>query len=288
MSTTKRQALKITGRKRPYPINVEIFDSAEEVVEAGRQRPFKGSPFDDMKTEHYRDWHGCGSYDEALELMRVGYQPTVEELRKSFKITKSGERARFSFNNSIVGFAPVVPLAMMGVPNNMINMTMTPIKTKVIDVYYDMTASAAISSKQIIDAGRQILAAIIELEKQGYRFNIYATQTYSDSNDADMLVVKVKSAGRPIDLKRISVPLTHTSFFRVIGFDWYSKFPTSKHRSCYGHAIGYEFNSREIKEMSEQLFGRSAIYMSASSIIRKDKNYIEGVLTNGECKTNKR
>lgn len=264
-----------------FDFNIEEYDSAMEVVEKCKSRRRTSSSFHDMKTHNiHMSWHGVESYDDALELMRTGYQPTVEKLRSALKVTKSGEGARFSFRNEIQGFAPVVPLALKGVPNCMINMSMKPIKAKVIDVYYDVVANCGHSSDEIIGAGQKFLASVVELERQGYRFNLYAVQTYSDSNSADMLVVRVKRDSQPLDLKRVSFSLTHTGFFRVIGFDWYSKVPGGKYRSGYGSALSYNLSETGRKEAAKKLFGNNAVYISAAEIIDKDEKHIKEVLTN--------
>ena len=274
-----RDAVAI-GRK----FHIEEFDSAMEVAETCKSRKITDGRFDDVKNERFENWRGVKSYDEALEFLKTGYQPTVEKLRTAFKVSKSGEGTRFSFLNQIQGFAPVVPLALKGVPNCMINMQMKPIKAKVIDVYYDMTASAKTDSKDIIKAGQKILSAVIELERQGYRFNLFAIQTYADSSSCDMLAVRVKRDSQPLDLKRISFPMTHTAFFRVIGFDWYSKVPGGKYRGGYGHAISYDFSTEKLNVIAKTLFGKNAIYMSAVKVLGQDEEHIKEVLTNGNSK----
>lgn len=279
----KDKRIKINSRKT-IAFHVEHFDSAQEVARTCATRQITSDRFDDMRKRDIDSWFGVKSYDEALELLRNGYQPTVDAMSGVFKASRNGVAKRITFQNEIQGFAPVVPLALKGVPNCMVNMTMKPIKAKVIDVYYDMTASCSVKSSDIIKAGQALLGTIVELEKQGYRFNIYAVQSYSDEVSCDMLAVKVKSSGQPLDLKRISFPLTHTAFFRVIGFDWYSKVPGGKHRAGYGHALGYEINNAELQESAKQLFGKSAVYFSAANIIGKDKESIKEVLTNGNSK----
>lgn len=279
----KDKRIKVNSRKT-IAFHVEHFDSAQEVARTCATRQITSDRFDDMRKRDMDSWFGVKSYDEALELLRNGYQPTVDAMGGVFKASRNGVAKRITFQNEIQGFAPVVPLALKGVPNCMVNMTMKPIKAKVIDVYYDMTASCSVKSSDIIKAGQALLGTIVELEKQGYRFNIYAVQSYSDEVSCDMLAVKVKSSGQPLDLKRISFPLTHTAFFRVIGFDWYSKVPGGKHRSGYGHPLGYKINNAELQESAKQLFGKSAVYFSAANIIGKDKESIKEVLTNGNSK----
>lgn len=280
MSTIKR--VKTSECKE---IHFERFDSAAEVVETCRHRKITDSSFENMQRKSLRkNWHGVNNYEEALELMKTGYQPAVESLKGVFKADVKGSAGRYSFTNSIQGFAPIVPLALKGVPNSMLNMQMKTIKAKVIDVYYDMTSSSGTSPEQIMDAGNKLLGTIIELERQGYRFNLYAVQAYHDSSDTDMLVVKVKNANQPLDIRRVSFPLIHTAFFRVIGFDWYSKMPGGKYRCAYGHALGYDYSEETLTKMAKELFGNNSVYFSATKIIGEDKDHIREVLKNGNSK----
>ena len=263
--------------------NIERYESAIEVVTNCKKRTRTNDSFHDMPNESMGSWYGVDSYEQALDFMKNGYQPTVDSLRNVFKANKNGESTRFAFMNEVQGLAPVVPLALKGVPNCMLNMHMKPIKAKVVDIYYDMVASSGTDSKDIIKAGQTLLGTVVEMERQGYRFNLYAVQTYSNNSSCDMLVVKVKDARQPLDLKRISFPLTHTGFFRVIGFDWYSKVPDGKYRSCYGCALSYTLEGRFKKTMKE-LFGKNTISFSAVDIMRGGKDYVRTEVETNDSK----
>lgn len=278
MSTIKNFKFDVKGHKN-YKVQVESYDSAMEVADKCKMRALTSQSFDDQSTKCFGSWEGVSSYDEAIDFLWNGYQPIVEDMRGEFKSNRTGVGGRFKFQNAVAGFAPVVPLAMMGVPNSMIDMRMKPIKTKVIDVYYDMTCSCGTSSEEIVENGKKLLGAIVELEAQGYRFNLYAVQTYCDRTDADMLVVKVKSSTQPLDLKRISFPLCHTAFFRVIGFDWYSKVPNGTYRFGYGHAAYHEFHS-DMDEFYKKLFGNNAVCFSGTAILQQGKEHIKEVMIN--------
>ena len=268
--------------------NVEVFNSAGEVVDVSARRKITNSSFHDFDNGYMpgREW--CGNFrtfEEVKTAMREGYQPTVDKLKGAFKANLAGQAKRISFFNDVVGFAPIVPLALMGIPEAMQNSYMKPIKAKVIDVYYDMTCSWSVDSDDIIKAGQTLLGAILELEMQGYKFNLYATQSYSGDGDCDMLCTKIKSSNTPLDLKRMSFPLTHTAYFRVIGFDWYSKFPIGKYRSCYGHSIAYDKSQEEITKEFQRLFGKGAMFFTATTLVKKgDKadEYLKGTAPESE------
>ena len=286
MSTIIERKIKVRGDKN-YKIELELYNSAVEVYEDCKSRKITDHSFKDMARESMGSFQGVKNYEEALGYLRNGYQPTVERLREKLNIKDPGQK-RISFTNNVVGAAPVVPLALKGVPNCMIDTKMKQIKCKVIDVYYDMTCSCGTESEDIIKNGQKLLGAILDLEHQGYRFNIYALQTYSNSSGADILAVKIKSSNQPLDLKRMSFPLTHTAFFRVIGFDWYSKFPKGTYRSCYGHALGYEFNKSECNKIIEEIFGTNAILIIGKDILHEGEEHIREVLRDaGKKRTGK-
>lgn len=283
----KEYKLKCAGG---YRIMVESYNSAMEVVNDCRKRSITDRSFDNMNDGRLggkdEEWCGVKSYDDALEFLQNGYQPIVDKLKENLKFNLQGDGKRISFKNDVVGYAPIVPLAVLGVPNNMINSTMKKIKAKVVDVYYDITCSFGTSSDDIIKYGTHVLSAIIKLEQSGYRFNLYGIQSYSDNKDADLMCVKIKDACQPIDLKRCSFPLAHTGFFRVIGFDWYSKTPKGRYRSCYGRAMAHEDKiNKKLSEAFKEMFGQNAVYISATNIQKlgdKAKEHLKEVLTNAK------
>lgn len=287
MSVRKEKMVEIDYKR--FDTHVEIYNSAEEVVKDCASRHTRISGYEVTKIS--KDWCGVTSYAEALNLMKDGYQPVVETLSSAIKVTPR-EGKRISFNNNVQGFAPVVPLALKCVPNSMVDMRMKPIKSKVIDVYYDMTASCMTEPEQFIKAGKYLLGAIIELEKSGYRFNLYAVQTYycDSKKSVDMLCVKVKSSDKPLDLKRMSFPLTHPAFFRVIGFDWEGKSPITRDIGyTRGKALGYNHSKETLNKLVATLFGTTACYVSCAKFIKDGYNQeeLKEVFTNAGQKTRK-
>lgn len=271
---------KILKCRRNYKIHVEEFNSAMEVAETCKNRSRTSTSFHDTPNERMRtSWHGVENYDEALDLLRNGYEPQVT--MAEIKRIANGTDKRISFVNDIVGFTPVVPLALSGVPNCMVNTRMRPMKNKVVSIYYDMTHSCGVTPEDIIDDGKKILGAIMAIESKGYRVNLFAVQTYSDESSTDMLVVKVKSSDRPFDLKRMSFPTMHTAFFRVIGFDWYSKVPNGTYRCGYGHSFGRELEGKT-KDAIRETFGDGAIYLCDTILRKETKESLESVLSGSE------
>ena len=259
-------------------LNMEVYTSANQIVDDLQTRK---KTSDSFKFDEYRDarWVGAGR-EQTYKMLREGYQPTVDKMKSVTKFTAGGIKKRTQFMNHVEGFAPIVPNAILGLPNSMITSYTKPIKTKVIDVYYELTCGCDVGSNELIAAGEKLLGAVMEMEAQGYRFSIYVVQDYYDGRSCDMLCLRVKSANQPFDMKRMSFAMVHTAFFRGIGFEWYSKFPIGKYRPGYGHSVSYDKSQDELNAEFKKLFGQNVVFFSAVKIMKKDQEYIKGVLTN--------
>ncbi len=275
MSTVKTVKSPVLGK-----LNIETYRSAQEMADDLETRKRTDSHFEDTFRPSRTSFIGA-TKEETYRMLREGYQPTVDALKGKVKVTATGKR--FKSYNDVCGYQPIIPNAIMGLPNAMINSSMAPIKTKVLDIYYDMTVACFVESSDLIKAGQKMLGVIREMEAQGYRFNLYVCQSYSDDKGCDMVCVKVKSANQPFDLKRMSFPVSHTAFFRGIGFDWYSKFPLGTYRYGYGRSISYEHTQEELTAEFKRLFGRGAVFFSAATLVKEGddaQKYLKGVLSN--------
>lgn len=281
MSVLKKVNVVKSAHKK-YDVNVEIYNTVSDMVTLLKTRNITNSSFDDQQTKQIdTSWVGVRSYDEACEFLHNGYQPSVEKLKERMKAKYVGEGKRITFHNDVVGYAPIVPLAMQGVPQSMLNHKMKPIKAKVIDVFYDITVNYGTTSEQILNNGSNLLGAVVDLEQEGYKINIYAIQSYSDEKNCDMLVIKIKDSRQPMDLKRMSFPLTHTAFFRVIGFDWYSRVPGGRYRYGYGHNLNQEFGREKSTAIIREVTGNDrAVVLYGAEMLRQGVEHIKEVIKN--------
>lgn len=264
-----------------YRIMTETYYNTSDIVNDLKKRNITDRNFDNMQDGtlggNGKSFCGVGTYEEAIELLEKGYQPIVEKLKANISENVRGVSKRISFSNDVLGFAPIVPLAITGVPTSMINTRIKPIKSKVIDLYVDITYTAFDTSDEIIKSSSRILSVVLKLEQAGYRFNIFCVKSQSDKRDCDMMIVKIKDAAQPVDLKRISFPIAHTAFSRVIGWDWYSRFPKGRYRLGYGSSITLQSNFKN--EWAKKMFGDNAILIGAKMLMKQDEKYIEEVFT---------
>lgn len=260
-----------------FKANIEIFNSTMECVEKCKTRAITSSSFDEIKRRSMsRSWEGVNNYDEALDLMHNGYSEQVSELKKVIsKCENCKYEKRTTSKNDVCGFSPIVPLALLRVPNAMINTYFKPVKSRIISIFYDMACNCGNDADDIISNGKKVVEAVIKLEHMGYRVELNSVQGYTDSNSADFIVVNVKKSNQPLDLRRISFSIIHPAMFRVIGFDWYSKFPIGKYRSGLGQSIRYSLSGEdEVNKLMSELVGNNAIYLNAEYIHEHDVDYI--------------
>lgn len=267
-----------------FLFNIEEYGSAFEVANLNSQREVtkqcEGRRLTDKDVRGDKDFYGVSSISEAHDLLKNGWTQEVERMTATLKKAHTMmAQKRVGFRNDVEGFAPVVPLAMMNVPQSMINMTMKPIKSKVVKIYYSIEDRASTPSKKFLDRGRKIMEAIIMLERSGYRCELHSIQAFCDDDHdrADILLIRVKEANQPLDIKRVMFPFTHPAMFRVIGFTWQDKCPTAKfihNRGVPFHVIG-DYNKK-----FTDAFGSECIYLDPK-IADKGVEEIKNTIING-------
>ncbi|MCQ2059744.1 MAG: hypothetical protein MJY71_07965 [Bacteroidaceae bacterium] len=280
----KQQIIK-TKKSRDYTLNVEIFNSAAELERVNKSRKLRPDTYcydtSESDVECRSDWYGVSSKEEAYKLLHDGWSEKLHEMRTlANKVKTNGSGKRITFQNNVTGFAPVVPLAIMNLPNSMIDTRMKPIKSKVVRIIYNIGCNACTSSDTILKNGMNVIEAVINLENSGYRCEILAMQAYaggcSPYNSADVLMLKIKDANQPMDLKRVMFPLIHPAMFRVVGFDWQDTCPIGKSRSAKGRPLSREVSN--VDELIKEAFGEDYYYFDGQQMCGKSASHIENIL----------
>lgn len=278
-----KKGIVIKLNNSEFEANVETYRSTSEMLSDLKKRKCKPFGFDNMQFEKLDfNFHGVKKYKEALELLDKGFELATHEINKyinmNFNRYLPGKQKRFSFQNDVVGFQPIVPLVLQNIPNSMVNLNIKPIKSKVIDIYYDISCPWYRTNSNVLKAGQNIISYIYKLELQGYRVNIYSMDSFTDYSSGDFLCVKVKDSNLPLDIRRISFPIAHVAYSRVLAFDWYSKFPCSKYRVKYGKALRTGFNETECNKIVKAILGGNAVYVSGESLMENGESYLDEIL----------
>jgi len=286
MSVIKEKDITLDGKK--YSVHAELYNSTKSVLDDLKSRTTRISGYEMKDSDIHKSWHGVDNWNEALELLRDGYKPIVEQLKSTLK-SKTRTEKKTAVVNAVQGFMPSVPLALKNLPECMLTVDRNVPAARVIDLYYDMSSTYSKTVDDFLKAGKVLLSVIIGLEKQGYRFNMYAVQSYPrySSGTVDFLCVKVKSSDKPLDIKRMSFSLIHPAFFRVIGFDWQGKSPITRDLgSGRGGDFFRDFSTYTRNLIVKEMFGENAHYVSSTNLIdgKYEPNIVKEALEDGKDK----
>lgn len=273
----------LTLDSKHYRVNYEIYSSCSEMLSDLNRRQITDLRFKNVQEEKLNArWCGVRTYDKALSLLEKGYSPAVKKLYEEIRI-KNGRKINGMNRNkmlttSVVGYQPIVPLALKGVPNNMLVRKNERNEARVINLIVDITCLCDIEIQHLIRCGIRLMKIIYNLEMCGHRINLFISVGFAGESSADILLIKTKSSDGLLNLRRISFPLCHTAFLRVIAFDWYSKFPRGIYRDRYGITLNTELGREGAADLIRKVFGSTFVYITYDDIESGGESYIKKIL----------
>jgi len=214
-------------------------------------------------------WTGYRNGETFLEDLKASKVKStlVREVEGNLAKVKTAESKRIQFYNSVEGFTPIVPLALMGVPESMVNQRMVKQKSKIVNVVIDCTAPACVEPNELAKASTELVGAVASLEKQGYRVNLLAgfvSCNHYKNKDCNFVLVKIKDAGQPLNLSRMLFPFTTAAFTRRLCFAWYERKEGIVHEDGYGTSL---FACKERKEGLAKSLGNQTVVLATSEIV---------------------
>ena len=267
-----------------YHVNGERFTSVDDFLTTNDSRKQIRNEEDfTRKKASDRSFTLVNNYDEAVDLITNGYKEALTTFNEVLKLANNTKR-KVTFRNDVVGFAPIVPNAMLGLPKSMVNTHITNIKTPVIDIYYDSRFSGGTDAEVFIETGKKLLTAIMTLEQSGYKVNLYWCnfKARDNTDNIDVCLLKVKDSNRALDLNRITFPIAHPAMLRVFSFDWMSKVPDGIERSGFGCGLINAYSEEFITEFIPQLFSINAQFIHSQNIVNASVEQILEVIKNGK------
>lgn len=250
-------------------MNYEVFDYLSEIIETNRKRKKRHND-DTMNIRSLnKSWDGVRTYEEAENLAINGWREMENDdrLKNIFNLQTGEEDKLISFKNDVVGYTPIVPLVLQGIPNCMSNVQKKRVKSRIIHIVYNISITCDRSSDDIMKAGLELFKVIMALERQGYRIRLTAMQEFTDYNGSDMFFLNLKSEYKPLHISSMMFPLIHPAMFRVIGFCWYERSPVTSYKSGYGTSYENRFsNASLIKGLKNIFKTNNLIYLSFRDI----------------------
>lgn len=238
-------------------ISVEKFESLTSYLHTIGTRPQNTVFKDKFSSEKEgEDWTGTASYAASVELAQNGYAEGLDKINKdgTERINYRAQSSRSLPKAGVVGFAPIVPNAILGLPKSMKTKVAIPHKTKVLSIWYDITASCGVDKSDIARAGRNMLELINKLEMQDFRVELRVVTGYCGGSQYCFNAVKVKTDRQPLNPLKIAYPFVHASFLRRQGFKWLETYPQvtdSGLKYGYGCALYFKQGSSRRQWMKD-------------------------------------
>lgn len=199
---------------------IKRFSSLDEFYRYINETPtndaFKNATLSSyMINERKNSWSGTSSFEEACNLFINGWDKKTLELKQKLDFEEHKEQ-QMTYKNvqSVQGYHPIVPLYLMGVPNNMVTKKMVPMKKKVINIDKTIAYSFNVKPEQIIDESVKAIRIINRLERQNYRVNLNLVGVSERNGVGVGFKIKLKSANESLNISKLTFPLIHPSMLR--------------------------------------------------------------------------
>lgn len=218
----------------------EHFSGVRNLVQTLGKRTQNDSAMSDEHSSGKRDtsWTGTQSLEEAFNLLEKGWEGPIKDIDRG--VVKSNKDLKVSaggMKTGIVGFAPCVPNAILGLPNSMMTRDQVMRKNRVLTIGYANNSYCGTDAQDFVKGGIAICSIINRLELSGIRVAVKAfLYSATQSKENVFCTVDVKNWREPLDLKRVTFPLCNASWERRIGFKYLETLPNL---TDYGYSCGY-------------------------------------------------
>lgn len=232
-------------------MNIEVQDQMQKIEFSSLEDFYKyitNTPLNDtFKFERLSsvtaDESFCGtkSFEEAVELFKNGWSEMSERLSNRLKAEGKFEPTMTYRNvQSVQGYHPIVPLYLMGIPNNMITKKMVPMKQKVVTLNKSLDYSARVKTEQIVEESIKAFRIIQKLESQNYRVNLNLVigasgSMWNSSGEKYFIKIRLKSANEKLNISKLSFPLVHPSMLRRLYFRFIEVHPPVSKSFLHGY-----------------------------------------------------
>lgn len=204
----------------------ESFPTTYEFMRTVQSRPqnhMAGN--DNAGKEGDNEFCGGLSWEESLDALEKGLPDVCRTLQANLR--KFNETGALNIGNKskprnyYYGSKPNVPAALAGKPKSMRQRQRQPVKVKTVRIIYDQCQNCDTSAKTLQQSGTSVLCLVYMLEKAGYRVKFDLIPFSSKAgNECAISLINLKEFRQPLDLLKLSFPITHPAMFRRFGFTW--------------------------------------------------------------------
>ena len=187
---------------------------------------------------------GTRSMEEADRLLHDGDRENMELLKKyGFEpdVKKYNFAQRRKITPAVVGFAPIVPNAIAGVPVAMQRVEQIKVQQRVVNVVLSVGFDYTIDKDDYATFAAKVLNACISLEKRNIRVNLYVVMGAREKNKIDgqhiVSFVKIKDSKQAIDPLSVAYPVINASFLRRHNFRLIETTPGVSFQFCSNYGV---------------------------------------------------
>lgn len=219
-------------------VSVEQFADIYDLVDTLRERKtvrksfanhYKSNKLESMVShasfDHKENFYGTKTYEESMNLLENGWHEGVTMIENAGLNPHGGKGIRFK--TDVVGGAPCIPNAIMGLPDSMFATEDRHQKMREVTIAYGIGGHADITARELAQAGRILLDAVASIEKSGINVRIVLCKITASRGEPTNprsqnvgIAVPIKKADDKLNLKKVAYPLSHPSFFRRQYFHW--------------------------------------------------------------------
>lgn len=231
---------------------IKCFNSLDEFYRYINETPtndvFKNTRQSSQSINERVDWYGTSSFKEACDLFVNGWDKKTLELKQKLDLEEHKEQQMTYKNIQFVqGYHPIVPLYLMGVPNNMVTKKMVPMKKKVITIDKTIAYAYNVSADRIMEEAVKAVRIINRLERQNYRVNLNLVGVSERNGVGIGFKIKLKSANESLNISKLTFPLIHPSMLRRL----FLRFVEVNPHTVRGFTLGYgsPLSGRDVKRI---------------------------------------
>lgn len=250
-----------------------VFNSPEELLEFLRGMPRNRVAYPNDND----DWAG-GSFDQCLSKLQTGDFASAAKAQQIMdKLETQGiETPKLrTIQQGVVGFMPIVPNVLAGVPECMFTRAQSDIEaeTTPVNVYVEVNASSGITTEELFNRGSAVLALVMSLATVR-PIELYATGMCDIFSEGKALGAITRIETRPLDLARAAWILTSNGFARKIS-----------HSAAKAHGTRQEGGIPHCWGMSPNNTTYAARYREALNLTKEDIFIPGGWLYDNQMKT---
>lgn len=195
-----------------------------------------------------------------LKRFRVGEYADIERYKCVLDDIVCEDKVA-SASVDVVGSRPIISRVLAGNPYNMYNRSTKRSVQLNCNILIDMSVSSGVSNGTIKEIGKKVLATIERLELEGHSLGIIAGCSGSIESFSDLMAVRIKEIGEPLELTKISYPLSNPSFLRRFNFYWHTLYKEIEYMPNLGHPITCDFSQDMLSNEISKAIGEKTLYL---------------------------